>query len=1070
MICGRCGTSSPDGFRFCGNCAAPLEAALSAKVERRKVVTVVFCDVAGSTALGERRDPETMRTVMARYFDAIRGALERHGGTVEKFIGDAVMAVFGHPLLHEDDALRAVRAAAEIRSALATLNRELQRDWGLVIEVRVGVNSGQVVAGEGGSAETLVTGDAVNVAARLQAAAQPGETLIGAETYRLVRDAVTAEALLPLSLKGKELAVQAFRLLEVERDALGRARRLDSPLVGRERERRVLEEAFEQAFAERTCVLFTLLGSAGVGKSRLTHEFLNGARERARVLRGRCLPYGEGITFWPLAEVVKSAAGIEESDTAAVARARIEQLVARDAHGPAIARDVAACIGLAGGAVAGEEIFWGVRRFFELLAEEQPLIVVFDDIHWAEPTLLELIEHIADWSRDAAILLLCVARPELLEARAAWAGGKLRATTVLLQPLGEDDVAELIANLLGAAGLARTVLSRIAQAAEGNPLFVEEFVAMLVDEGVLHERDGQWVATGDLDRVAVPQTIRALLAARIDRLAAPERRVIERASVVGKVFWRGAVAELAPEDMRPEIGPSLLGLVRKELVRPDRSDFAGDDAFRFRHLLIRDAAYDALPKGERVLMHERFAGWLERTAGERVNEYEEVIGYHLEQAYRYRSELGPQDQAALELARRAGTRLAAAGQRASDRGDVAGARKLLERANALLPEADHTRIDVLAELAFAMGEAGEFERALEVADQGVSLAERLGAAAKRWQALVRRVNYDYFAHPEGAVERGRPVVEAAISALEAAGEHRGAAEAWILLGDIEYYLGRLKAESAAAARAAEHASRIGDDRLALQARITALASQLWSDLPLSAILSEAGSVLDDARTLGRRLPEAQALGILGRALAMQGEVERGRQLVADSRTLLLDLGRVAHAAGASHWAATVEWSAGDYGAVERVLAEGAQVLQAMGERAMLSTSYADISVALHHQGRFDEAESVARQAVELTASDDVASQISTRVALARVEHSRGNATAAAESADEALALADASEYELMSAWARIELAEVMIERRGTDVAAELLRDALDFYRRKEAHALEARTLDRLKRLESQKRV
>ncbi|HUG46869.1 MAG TPA: adenylate/guanylate cyclase domain-containing protein [Candidatus Limnocylindria bacterium] len=1067
VSCPRCGTENPSGFRFCGNCAGSLGIPPSTQVHRRKVVTVLFCDVVGSTRLGEQRDPETMRAIMARYFEALRRVLERHGGTVEKFIGDAVMAVFGHPVLHEDDALRAVRAAAELRSAIDRLNGELGQDWGAAIEVRIGINTGEVVAGNGAATETLVTGDAVNVAARLQTAAEPAETLIGEETYRLVRDAVTAHEVEPLSLKGKSSPVRAWRLTSVSPEAAGRARHLDSPLVGRVRERRLLDEAFERAVADRTCVLFTLLGPAGVGKSRLVHEFLSGVRAGARVLRGRCLPYGEGITFWPLAEVVKQAAGIEEGDSAEAARERIERLAGADEHGPVIARHVAACVGLTREGAAAEEIFWGVRCFLELLAREGPLVLVFDDIHWAEPTFLDLLEHISDWSREAPILLLCVARPELLELRPTWAGGKLHASTVLLEPLAEDDVAELIANLLGAVTLARSVLTRIAAAAEGNPLFVEEFVAMLVDEGVLLERDGQWLVVGDLDRVAVPQTIRSLLAARIDRLAAAERRVIERASVVGKVFWRGAVAELAPESMRPEVGPSLLGLVRKELVRPDRSDFAGDDAFRFRHLLIRDAAYDALPKGERFALHERFAGWLERVAGERVAEYEEVIGYHLEQAFRYRSELGPVDEEAGDLARRAGLRLAAAGQRAADRGDVPGARKLMERASALLPVDDPGRAEALLELATATAESGDLARADELFGQAVEQADGLGLAATRWRAIVRRVNYGYFLNPEGAVERGRPLVEAAIGAFEQLGDHRGAAEAWTTLGEIHYYLGHLQAEGVAARKALAHATQIGDDRLELQARMSFTASALWSDEPLSRIVDEAEAILQRAQSLGRRLPEAQATGVIGRALALQGHSAEGRRLVAQSRDILRELGRAAHVAGSSQWAGMVEWASGDYAAQERVLRDGAEALEAMGEQAMLSTSYADMAIALHRLGRFDEAEGLCVRAEALTASDDVSAIIGTKVARALILSRRGELEHAAASADEALALADASEYSIIGGWAREQLADVLLQARGADAAVAELRAAREYFLHKEAAGIAQRIERQLARLGSQ---
>jgi class 3 adenylate cyclase len=493
----------------------------------RKTVTVVFCDVAGSTSLGEERDPESVRRVMGRYFEQARTALERHGGTVEKFIGDAVMAVFGIPALHEDDALRAVRAAAELRERLGDLNEELERDWGIRLETRTGVNTGEVVTG---GVETLVTGDAVNVAARLEQVAAPGEVLLGATTYALVRDAVSVEPVEPAALKGKRKAVHAYRLLEVRPDAAGRERRIDSPMVGRERQLALLLRAFDNTASDRACHLFTILGSAGVGKSRLVEEFVRSLPADTSVLRGRCLPYGEGITFWPLAEAVREAAAIGEQGDPIQAVRKIASLLEGEQDAEAIAERVAALTGLMAATPGGEEeAFWAVRKLFERLARDVPLVAVFDDIQWAEPTFLDLIEHMADWSREAPILLVCLARSELLDARPTWGGGKLNATSLSLEPLGAEESQQLIANLLGQAELAHEARARITEAAEGNPLFVEEMLAILIDDGLLVRRNNHWGATTDLSAVSVPPTIQALLAARLDRLEDEERSVIERA-------------------------------------------------------------------------------------------------------------------------------------------------------------------------------------------------------------------------------------------------------------------------------------------------------------------------------------------------------------------------------------------------------------------------------------------------------------------------------------------------------------------------------------------------------------
>ena len=719
----ECGQENPEGFRFCGACGASLEA-VPAPRETRKTVTVVFSDVTGSTALGEQLDPESLRRVMGRYFDEMKAVVESHEGTVEKFIGDAVMAVFGIPVVHEDDALRAVRAAAEMRERLAALNEELERDWGVRIDVRTGVNTGEVVAGDPSGGQRFATGDAVNVAKRFEEAAPANEILLGATTYRLVRDAVEVEQVADLTLKGKSAPVDAFRLLSIEPGAAGRARRLDSPMVGRERERTALHQAYERAAGERACHLFTVLGTAGVGKSRLVSEFLDGLGERATVVHGRCLPYGEGITFWPLREVIRTLYG---EDFPSTIRARL----AGDENAELIAERLGAALGHVESIGPTDETSWAVRKLFEALARERPFVVVFDDLQWAAPTFLDLVEHIADWSRDAPILLVCLARPELLEGRPRWSGGKFNATSVLLEPLNEAESGELVGNLLGRAQLAGEVRARVMNAAEGNPLFVEEMFAMLIDDGLLERSNGDWVPTGDLATVTVPPTIQALLSARLDRLGPTERAVSERASIEGKVFHRGAVVELSSEEIRSEVGSHLEALVRKELVRPDHAQFPGEDAFRFRHQLIRDAAYDAMSKELRAELHEQFAAWLENAAGDRVLEYEEILGFHLEQAYRYRAELAPVDEAARDLASRAAERLSSAGEHARLRGDMAAAADLLDRAASLLPNDDARRRKLLPALLDATIEAGQLSRASDAVTEALELARIDGRPASR---------------------------------------------------------------------------------------------------------------------------------------------------------------------------------------------------------------------------------------------------------------------------------------------------------------------------------------------------
>ena len=710
MRCPNCGEENPERARFCLNCATPLTPAADPAGESRRVVTIVFADMAGSTAMGERLDPEALRRVQARYFDEMTTVLERHGGTVEKYIGDAVMAVFGIPKLHEDDPLRAVRAAMEMQAALGRLNDDLERDYDVRIAIRIGVHTGEVVSSEQHADQRLVTGDTVNVAARLEQAAGSGEVLLGEATYRLVRDAVRVEPVEPLELKGKSERVPAFRLIEVRADTAGHERHLDSPMVGRTKELELFRRGLERARDERTAHLFTLLGPAGVGKSRLVREFLAGT-EGATVLRGRCLSYGEGITYYALGEIVRQAAGIDETSDAEIAMARLRALVSNADDGERIAQ-------LVGGLFAwhesagSEDAAWGVRKLFEHLAGERPLVVVFDDIHWGEPLLLDLIEHLADWTREAELMLVCVARPELLEIRPDWGGGKLNATSILLEPLASDDAGALLANLLGTTDLPVAARDRILAAAEGNPLFVEEMVSMLIDDGLLRYEDGAWRAVHDLADLTVPPTIQLLLAARLDRLDAEELAVIERGAVEGKVFHTGAVTSLAPEAMRTHVRPRLLALARKELIRPDRSEFAGEDAYRFRHLLIRDAAYQAMPKEQRAELHEGFARWLTQATGDKADDYAEILGYHLEQAYRYRTELGPADQHSGALGQEAAHTLHRAADRARDRGDSIGTRSLLERTVALARGRE--RLSAVVDLGECLEEQGRYPQAVEL--------------------------------------------------------------------------------------------------------------------------------------------------------------------------------------------------------------------------------------------------------------------------------------------------------------------------------------------------------------------
>ena len=562
----------------------------------RRVVTVFFSDVAGSTQLGERLDAEAVREVMNRYFGAVSSALERHGGHIEKFIGDAVVALFGVPAAHEDDALRCVRAAVEAREAVRVLGDDLHSRLGVRIGVRIGIATGEVVVGASPAARTIATGDTMNTAARLEQAAPVGEILIGAATHRLVYGSVIAEGVEPLELKGKTDPVAAYRVVALDDDPARQLRPAATALVGRVRERQMLQAAFDRAAEEQSCQLVTVLGTAGVGKSRLVSEFLAGLEPAATICAGRCLSYGEGVTYWALAEAVKALAHVDERDSPEDVRARLEALVEPGIAGE-VADGVGSLLGLAGANARVEDARVALRHLFEAVAARQPLVVAFDDIHWAEPPLLDLIDDLADWLAETPVLLLCMTRPELLDERPSWSRGRLNSTTVLLEPLSEADCEALVCELLG-ADLPEPAAGRIVAAAEGNPLFVEELIGMLLDDGQVRRVGGGVVVAGAIERVELPPTIQALLSARLDRLSNAERGVVERASIEGQVFHLGALAALGA--VPDEILPTVRTLAHKQLFRSDQAALPGQDAYRFRHILIREAAYERVSKEVRA--------------------------------------------------------------------------------------------------------------------------------------------------------------------------------------------------------------------------------------------------------------------------------------------------------------------------------------------------------------------------------------------------------------------------------------------------------------------------------------
>jgi class 3 adenylate cyclase len=991
IVCPGCGQENPSGFRFCGACAAPLAAEEPAGV--RKTVTVLFCDLVGSTAMGDRSDPELLREAMGRYHAELRTILERHGGTVEKFIGDAAMAVFGIPLVHEDDALRAVRAADEIRQAVSRLK----------LQVRIGVNTGEVVAGEG---ETLITGDAVNVAARLEQAAQPGQILIGESTERLVRDGVRAEPVEPLALKGKGEPVPAYRLLELLPEIPAFSRAIDAPFVGREEELETLNRALAHAFDERSPQLRTIVGPPGIGKSRLARELVQ--RSDARILIGRCLSYGQGITYWPLAEIVSQVGDVRSA-------------LGDDSEAELAALRIAAALGAAQTIASSEEIAWAFRKLFESLAREKPLIVIVDDIHWAEATLLDLIDYVATFARDARLLVLCTARPDLFELRPVWAAPKPDAALVTLEPLAKEDTETLVDELRDVPDKTK---SRIVEAAEGNPLFIEQLLAMQAERG-----------NGELD---IPPTLQALLAARIDRLGSEERVVVERASIEGRLFHRGSVAELVPEQTRPLVGSHLMALVRKELIRPDRATLPGDDGFRFGHILIRDAAYDSIPKRLRAELHERFADWIASRLG--GDAPDEIVGYHLEQAFHYRAELGRLGTTAQALGRRAAQRLGASGRRAFARSDAPAAVNLISRAVSLLPPDDPARVDLIPTMRVMQGIGGDLTWAYMVLSEAIAAGDERVKA----HALVQRSFLRLFTEPDVLPRELIEVADQAIAVFDRLGDELGLGRAWRLKAQAHYLARRAGASVEASEQALLHIRRGGDpfeEREIIEWLAIALSV---GPVPAPEAAERCGQLLDEVR--GNPLLDAVLAAFAATLESMRGGSAEAEQL----------LGRVRRAMdehGERLWRLSIEIAgvplrAGDPAEAERELRPAYEALKRMGEKTHFSTLVEVLSNAVYMQGRYEEAEELTRECERAARSNDVHAQIRWRAIRAKVIARKGEFESADKLAREGVRFAAESDFLNDHADALVDHAEVLQlgGRRGE--ASSAVESAVALYEQK----------------------
>jgi DNA-binding SARP family transcriptional activator/tetratricopeptide (TPR) repeat protein len=978
----------------------PTAAGTRERTPDRRTVTVLFCDLVASTELAKRLDPEAYRVLMERYLAAVRVPIERHGGTVEKFIGDAVMAVFGVPELHEDDALRAVRAAADAREVLHELDELAAAEWEVRLAGRIGVNTGEVHVIAGAGQDLRLTGAAVNVASQLEERAPPGEILIGDETFRLVRDAVRAAR-----FEAEEFT--AWRLEDVVAGAPAYARRLDAPLVGRAAELGRLRSAYEGARDENRCRIVTVTGEAGIGKTRLIRELVASVGEEARVLVGRCVSYGEGASYLPIAEIVRQA-------TPEMSLPAITELIGGE-DAELVAQRVAELTGVLEGAAASGEAFWAVRRFVEAIAREQPLLLAFDDIHWAEPTLLDLIEYLGKWA-DGPILVVCAARPDLREARPAWGGPTSTGFVVELGPLPPDDVSALVTQL-ASEHFDAGVEKRVVQHSGGNPLFAEQLLALAAEQPELALDDP-------------PPTVDALLASRFDRLDPRELAVLRRASVIGHRFSWDELVGVTPPDDRTRTKQHLAALMERGFVHP------AEELFRFHHVLVRDVAYRGLPKAERSGLHELAARALERRDGA-----DEIVGYHFEQAYRYAAELARVDEHARGLATAGGERLGQAGVRAWRLSELEAALNLLARATELLPPGHPAKSEWQCELGLAFRMRGDIDEAERILEEASSSAaeERIKLRVELELQHARSLR-----DPE-LVGDVLAIAERAIPAFEAAGDDRALGRAWLLVGVIK---SNYRCENAAGAeacvKAARHYARAG---WSPSTSLGTLGAALFcGPTPVSDALGLCTQLLADHG--GDRASEANILVWMGSLEAMRGQFGVAREAVGRAKSIYMDLGLTVAAVDTCGLVlGVVEMLAGKPEAAEVVLREGCTICAELQQFAPLSNRASELADALYAQGSYGEAEQWAAVGREHAAEGDLSAQAAWRSISAKISARTGvrDADKLARAAVDMTASTDALNERARSL---ADLAEVLRLGGRQDDAQASLEEAIGLYKQK----------------------
>ena len=986
-----------------------METPPAPSLEERKVVSVLFCDLVGFTSASEAADPEDVRARIRPYHARLRTEIERYGGTVEKFIGDAVMAVFGAPVAHEDDAERAVRAGLRIVEAIEELN---EQEPGLQLQVRVGINTGEAVVSLGAKPEQgegIVTGDVVNTAARLQSAAPVDGVVVGEQTYRVTSAIFDYEPLEPVSAKGKAEPLALWRAVSARaRFGTDITRTHTTPLVGRELEKPLLIGTFERSAQQRSVQLVTIVGEPGVGKSRLVAELLayvDAKPELTRWRQGRCLPYGEGITFWALGEIVKAEAGILESDSAEVAAAKLEAAVSpEEPERPWLLQRLAPLVGAeAGSAAERQELFTAWRRFVESLAADRPSVLVFEDLHWADEALLAFLEHLAEWAEGVPLLLLCTARPELFEQHPGWGAGQRNATTVKLSPLSDAETAQLVRALLRQTVMSAELEQALLERAGGNPLYTEEFVRLLNDRGPASVGDA-------FSELAFPESVQALIAARLDTLSTGRKSLLQDAAVVGKVFWAGALAEMGGRE-QAELEQALHELARKELVRPVRtSSMAGEAEYAFWHLLVRDVAYAQIPRAERAAKHMRAVKWLEAKAGERVEDLAEVLAYHTGEALALAHAVGDSALAA-ELIPAAGRYALLAGERALGL-DTGKALALFERARTLTAESNPRFPLVLLRWADAARQAG-----------------RLGEAAA--------------------------ALEQAITSFKARGEVRRAGEALATLASVRGYLGAsgdLAIPKEAVALLEQHP---GPE---LVEALAALAGAHYVAGAFGSAIATAGRALGVAEQQRLARP-GRALGFRGVARCYLGDVD-GLADMEQALALLVREGKGRDAAVLYNNLAFVRWFLEGPAAALAQLEQGEAFATARGLTEVAHVVASSLGRALLELGRLDEALAQTQRLVPaLEQSGNVLALCELRAIQARALSEQG--TNAVAEAEEALELARDSEDQLLLAFAAAAAVPALLASDSSATARAVLDEiaAADYHHNPE-YALLLPTLTR----------